>query len=62
MITERQKEILFTLVGDYIKRAEPVSSHQLYEAHDLGVSSATLRNEFAALAEEVMGIRKQGGE
>ena len=52
MITERQKAILFTVVNEYVKGAEPVSSQQLYESHDFGVSPATLRSEFAALDEE----------
>ncbi len=52
MISERQKLILFTVINEYIKHAEPVSSQLLYDAYDFEVSSATLRNEFAALEDE----------
>lgn len=52
MLSERQKLILFTIINEYIKNAEPVSSQLVYDAYDFRVSSATLRNEFAALDEE----------
>lgn len=51
MITDRQKQLLFTVVNEYVKGAEPVSSQHIHEKYDFGLSSATLRNEFAALEE-----------
>lgn len=49
MLSERQKLILFTLINEYVKNAEPVSSQLLYDAYDFNVSPATLRNELAVL-------------
>ena len=51
MVTERQKLILRHLVDDYIHDAAPISSESLARGHRLGVSSATVRNEVAALEE-----------
>ncbi|HAM95779.1 TPA: hypothetical protein DCP81_02435 [Candidatus Azambacteria bacterium] len=51
MLTERQKAILKAVIENYIKSAKPVSSWDLTEKRDLRVSSATIRNEFAALEE-----------
>ncbi len=52
MMTERQKAILFTVINEYIKNAEPVSSQTVYDAYDFRVSPATLRNEFVALEDD----------
>lgn len=52
MITERQKAILFAVIDEHIKEAEPISSQMICETFDFGISSATMRNEFAALEEE----------
>lgn len=52
MKNERRKKILFTLISEYIKTAQPVSSGLLAKKYDLGVSSATIRNEMTALEEE----------
>ena len=49
MLTERQKLILRYIVDDYIHDAAPISSESLARGHRLGVSSATVRNEVAAL-------------
>ena len=51
MVTERQKLILRHIVDDYIHDAAPISSESLARGHRLGVSSATVRNEVAALEE-----------
>lgn len=49
MLEDRRREILRTLVEEYIKTGEPVSSRTISEASDLGVSTATIRNELVAL-------------
>lgn len=51
-MTERQEQLLKLLVETYIKSAEPVSSSWLAEASNLGVSSATIRNDLAELDEQ----------
>lgn len=50
-LNERKKKILQAIVDDYIQTAEPVGSSYLLGSHDLGVSSATVRNEMALLEE-----------
>lgn len=49
MLTLRQRNILKAIVETYIATAEPVGSKALSGKYDLGVSSATLRNEMAEL-------------
>jgi len=49
MLEVRRQEILRTLVEEYIKTGEPVSSRTIAEVSNLGVSTATIRNELAAL-------------
>ena len=48
-LSERKKQILKAVVEHYIESAEPVGSKLL--AQELGVSSATVRNEFAELCD-----------
>ena len=48
-LSERKKQILKAVVEHYIDSAEPVGSKLL--AQELGVSSATVRNEFAELCD-----------
>lgn len=52
MLEDRRNEILRTLVEEYIKTGEPVSSRTIAEVSDLGVSPATIRSELAALERE----------
>lgn len=49
MLEERRNEILRTLVEEFIKSGEPVSSRTIVAVSDLGVSPATIRSELAAL-------------
>ncbi len=56
-LTERKARILTALVGHYIRTGEPVGSEALATAAGLSVSSATIRNELAALEE--MGFLAQ---
>lgn len=51
---ERKFRILQAIIQDYIKTAEPVGSRTLEKKYDLGVSSATIRNEMSDL--EDMGL------
>ncbi len=50
-LTERQKTILFLVVREYIDSGQPVGSKSLVKNFQLGVSSATVRNEMRALTE-----------
>lgn len=50
-LTERQEAILSLIVREYIRLAQPIASRTLAEAYELGVSSATIRNEMAILEE-----------
>jgi len=50
-LTERQQKILLLVVRDYIQSAQPVGSQRLLEHYRLETSSATVRNEMAALTE-----------
>lgn len=52
MISDRSLEVLRAIVNDYIETREPVGSKTLLERHQLGVSSATIRNDMAILEEE----------
>lgn len=48
-LTARQAQILKSLIDEYIESAEPVGSEVLEKKYNLGVSSATIRNEMMAL-------------
>ena len=48
-MTTRQEQLLRHVVEIYIETAEPVSSSRLVELCNLGVSSATIRNDLSAL-------------
>lgn len=48
----RRLEVLSAIVEDYVHSREPVGSKALVERHRLNVSSATVRNDMAALEEE----------
>jgi heat-inducible transcriptional repressor len=48
----RKLEVLRAIVEDYVHSREPVGSKALVERHHLGVSSATIRNDMAALEDE----------
>ena len=52
MLDDRKKAILRAVVETYIETAEPVGSTLAGEAADLGVSSATIRNELAHLDQQ----------
>ena len=48
----RRLQVLQAIVEDYVSSREPVGSKALVERHQLGVSSATVRNDMAVLEEE----------
>src|SRR5579884_1207118 len=52
MLDDRKLEVLKAIVEDYVQTREPVGSKALVERHRLGVSSATVRNDMAALEED----------
>ena len=49
---DRKLEVLRAIVEDFIATNEPVGSKALVDRHHLGVSSATIRNDMAALEED----------
>ena len=55
--SERQKFLLALVVHEYARTAAPVGSRLLVEQYSLDMSSATIRNELAALTE--MGYLRQ---
>lgn len=48
-LTERQKTILLAIINEFMEEASEVGSLALLEKYDLGVSSATVRNEMVRL-------------
>ncbi|MCB8814242.1 heat-inducible transcriptional repressor HrcA [Desulfosporosinus shakirovi] len=54
---ERKRKILRAIVQDYIATAEPIGSRTIARKFDMGVSSATIRNEMADL--EDLGFIEQ---
>ena len=56
-LSERQKTLLLLIIRDYIESAQPVGSKRLAEHYRINLSSATIRNEMAALTE--MGYLRQ---
>lgn len=50
----RRLDVLSAIVEDYVHSREPVGSKALVDRHRLGVSSATVRNDMAALEEAGM--------
>lgn len=50
-LDERKLKILQAIITDYIATAEPVGSRTIAKKYDLGISSATIRNEMSDLEE-----------
>ena len=57
MLDERKQKILRAIINDYISTAEPIGSRTIARKYNLGVSSATIRNEMADL--ELLGYLEQ---
>ncbi len=51
-LTPRQQNILRIIISEYIQTGSPIGSKTLVAKYNLGVSSATVRNEMAALEEQ----------
>lgn len=56
-MNERKRKILHTIINEYVTKAEPVGSRHIAKNLDMGLSSATIRNEMADLEE--MGYLEQ---
>ena len=52
MLDDRKLAVLRAIVTDYVQSREPVGSRAIVERHHLDVSSATVRNDMAALEDE----------
>lgn len=50
-LTERQERLLALIVHEYVELATPIGSNHMVEKFNLGISSATVRNEMVALTE-----------
>ncbi len=57
-LTQRQIKILKCIAEEFINSAEPVGSETLERKYNLGISSATIRNEMSALTQ--LGFLKKG--
>lgn len=57
LLDDRKLRILQAIIDDYVHSAEPVGSRTIAKKHELGLSSATIRNEMADLEE--MGFLEQ---
>ncbi len=51
MLDDRKIKILYAIINSYIYSAEPIGSRTISKQYDLGVSSATIRNEMSDLEE-----------
>lgn len=56
-LDDRKKKILYAIINDYIMTAEPIGSRTIAKKYNIGLSSATIRNEMADLEE--MGYLEQ---
>jgi len=52
MTDDRKLLVLRAIIEDFVTNSEPVGSKGLVERHQLGVSSATIRNDMAVLEDE----------
>jgi len=50
-LNERKTKILEAIITDYIATAEPIGSRTVAKKYDMGISSATIRNEMSDLEE-----------
>lgn len=49
MLDDRKIRVLYAIINSYIMSAEPIGSRTITKQYDLGVSSATIRNEMSDL-------------
>lgn len=50
-LNDRKIQILQAIINDYVETAEPVGSRTIAKKYNLGISSATIRNEMSDLEE-----------
>jgi heat-inducible transcriptional repressor len=48
-LSERQRRLLHIVIQEYVQTAQPVGSQVIAQSYDLGVSTATIRNDLAVL-------------
>lgn len=51
LLNDRKIQILQAIINDYIETAEPVGSRTIAKKYNMGISSATIRNEMSDLEE-----------
>lgn len=51
MLDERKIKVLYAIIESYINTAEPIGSRTISKDYNIGVSSATIRNEMSDLEE-----------
>jgi heat-inducible transcriptional repressor len=51
-LSSRQRRLLQIVVQEYVQTAQPVGSQNIAQNHDLGVSTATIRNDLSTLERE----------
>ncbi|GFN34716.1 heat-inducible transcriptional repressor HrcA [Tepidimicrobium xylanilyticum] len=51
MLDERKIKVLYAIIDSYLMTAEPIGSRTISKNYNLGVSSATIRNEMSDLEE-----------
>jgi len=56
-LSDRQFKILEAIINDYIQTAEPIGSRTIAKKYEMGISSATIRNEMSDL--EDLGLISQ---
>jgi len=52
MLPERRRQILNIVIQEYVQTAQPVGSNSIVKQYELGVSTATIRNDLAVLEKE----------
>ena len=52
MLTNRQRQLLLTIVEDYLQSGIPVGSKTLLNKHQLDISAATVRAEMKRLEDQ----------
>lgn len=51
MLDDRKLKILYAIIDSYISTSEPIGSRTISKQYDMGISSATVRNEMSDLEE-----------
>ena len=52
MLDDRKMKVLYAIINSHIMSAEPIGSRTISKDYDLGVSSATIRNEMSDLEDQ----------